>query len=73
LKEEGAMSRPTAKRVSKKPPVTQRRPAATARPDALGDAELDGVVGGRQTPRTDFGSVLGRGLSKAADVKVSDT
>jgi hypothetical protein len=26
------------------------------------------VTGGRQTPKTDFGSVVGRGISKAADV-----
>jgi hypothetical protein len=26
------------------------------------------VRGGRQTPKTDFGSVLGQGISKAADI-----
>jgi hypothetical protein len=31
------------------------------------------VVGGRQTPKTDFGSVLGRGFTTAADTAASKT
>jgi hypothetical protein len=31
------------------------------------------VVGGRQTPKTDFGSVLRRGITPAADTAASKT
>ena len=31
----------------------------------------ENVTGGRQTPKTDFGSVLGQGISKAADVAIN--
>jgi hypothetical protein len=39
----------------------------------LSSKSAKSVVGGRQTPKTDFGSVLGRGLSTAADTAASKT
>jgi len=68
------MSRRAVKPAIKRPPADQREPGSTARsPAPLSEAELDGVVGGvRQTTKTDFGSVLGRGISKAADVTLED-
>jgi hypothetical protein len=44
-----------ARRTSKKKPVRDLA------------ARGAGVRGGRQTEKTDFGSVLGRGITKAAD------
>lgn len=32
-----------------------------------------GAVGGRQTPKTDFGSVLGQGITKLEDTAASKT
>jgi len=31
------------------------------------------ATGGRQTPKTDFGAVLGQGISKAADISPQRT
>ena len=42
-------------------PTNETDRSQAPRQDQLSDADLDAVNGGRQTPSTSFGSVLGRG------------
>ena len=45
-------------------PTNKTDRSQAPRQDQLTDADLDAVNGGRQTPSTSFGSVLGRGIGE---------